>query len=320
MRAASGGPLRRPVELGSELIVGADRRCRQVPGARVREGVVGKRPVSAPAFPRARAAVDDAAQEGVGQREAARVRVEEAGRLAALERLVSDAEIATGGDHRLQGPIPGCRGDKQQRGGLGARARHAAPQGLAQRAPGGARPDRSAPRRAAALRTRATAAREAPAGCRARARAWTRRPPARGRPPRGPRARLPEGGREGRSRPRRPGQARSLAGPGRDQECGTDVVEAARGVTEALGRGSIEPVGVVNQDQERAAARGRANQAEEPGEHREPLVDHALAGRQRQRGRDRRGLRLGQVAEPVEHRRAELAEGREREPRLRLDA
>ena len=228
-----------------------------------------------------------------------------------------------GGDHRLERPIPDAAATSSSAAASGPALADAAPAGPRPARRPGPAPDRSAPRRAAARRRAATAARAAPAGCRAPARAWPRRP-------RGARSASasdlervrPGRGREGDSRPRRP-PIRSvlLAGPGRDQQRGADVVEAARGVAEALGRGSVEPVRVVDQDQERRGPRAaRADQAEEPGEHRQPLVDHALAGRQRQRGRDRRGLRLGQVAEPVEHRRAELAEGREREPRLRLDA
>ncbi len=118
----------------------------------------------------------------------------------------------------------------------------------------------------------------------------------------------------------RPGAERlhGTLGPGGDQERRAAPVEPPRRVGQALRRRPVEPVRVIDHDQQRPVASVRADQAHEAGEHRQALVDGLLDRRQRERRRDRRRLRLRQLRESVEHRRRQLAERCERQVGLRL--
>ena len=114
-------------------------------------------------------------------------------------------------------------------------------------------------------------------------------------------------------------QPRLALGPRGDQHGRARALEPAAGVGEALGGRAVEPVRVVDDDQQRALAGGGPDHAEEAGEGGQTLVDDLLGHGQRERRRDRRRLWRRQLVQPGEQRGRELAERRERQLRLRLD-
>jgi hypothetical protein len=106
----------------------------------------------------------------------------------------------------------------------------------------------------------------------------------------------------------------------RDGEDERDAVgvEAAGGEEERLGRGEVEPLGVVDDDERRRLLGNRREQAERGGADREAVA----GGRRpdRERACERAPLRLRQVVEAVEHRPEELREPGEGKLGLGLDA
>ena len=319
--AAPGGALRRRVEAGGDLVVGSGGGRGEVPGPRVGRGVVGQRSVGAPAIGGRRGPVDDPAQQRVREAEAAAVRLQQTRRLARLERSLVDPELARRGDHRLERPVERRRGDQQQRRRLGARGLDPAPEGLAERPAGHRRRvDRGRPSALVLAQHRGQLEQRERVAERELEHALGRR--------RGERGPVEQRKRVGALEPAEVEPGERLGGerlplgrlPGGDQQRRAGVLEAAPGVGEALGRGAVEPVRVVDHDQQRPRGGGRADQPEEAGEGRQPLVDDALAYTQRERRRDRRRLRLREPGEPGEQRARQLAERGERQLGLGLDS
>ena len=87
---------------------------------------------------------------------------------------------------------------------------------------------------------------------------------------------------------------------------------------EDLRRGGIEPLRVIDEAQQRPL-RGDLGQQAERGQRDQEAVRRG-AGRRPERDAQGVLLRLRQRAEPVEHRRAQLMQPRERQLHLRLDA
>ena len=90
-----------------------------------------------------------------------------------------------------------------------------------------------------------------------------------------------------------------------------------RDEAEHLRRGGVEPLGVVDEAQQRPL-RGHLGQQAERGQRDEEAVGRG-AGRQAERDAQGGLLGLGKRVEPAEHRRAELMQPRERQLHLGLD-
>ena len=94
--------------------------------------------------------------------------------------------------------------------------------------------------------------------------------------------------------------------------------QPARDEPEDLARGVVEPLDVVDEAQQRSL-RGDLGQQVQRGQSDQEAVG-GRAGRQSQRHAERGLLGLRQRSQPVEHRRAELVQPRERQLHLGLDA
>jgi hypothetical protein len=93
--------------------------------------------------------------------------------------------------------------------------------------------------------------------------------------------------------------------------------QPSRDEAEDLTRGGIEPLGVIDETQQRPL-RGDLGQQAERGEGDQEAVGGST-GSQAQRDTEGGLLRLGKRAEPAEHRSAELMQSRERQLHLGLD-
>ncbi len=87
---------------------------------------------------------------------------------------------------------------------------------------------------------------------------------------------------------------------------------------ERLRRGPVEPLGVVHHHQQRPLVGGVGQQAESPERDQEAVVN--AVGRQPERAAQRGGLRGGEVVDAIEARREHLVEAGEGQLRLRLHA
>ena len=94
--------------------------------------------------------------------------------------------------------------------------------------------------------------------------------------------------------------------------------QAAPDESEDLGRGLVEPLRVVHDAQDRPLLGGLGHEAERRESDHEPVG--AISGGEPERDAERATLRLGQQAEPAEHRRTQLVQPGEGEFHLRLDA
>jgi hypothetical protein len=94
--------------------------------------------------------------------------------------------------------------------------------------------------------------------------------------------------------------------------------QAAPDESEYLGRGLVEPLGVVYDAQHGLLLGGLRHEAERGEGDHEPVG--AIPGGQPERDAEPATLRLGQRPEPAEHRRAQLVQPGEGELHLRLDA
>ena len=117
----------------------------------------------------------------------------------------------------------------------------------------------------------------------------------------------------------RPPSSRSSVGSRTANTIATDSASSRRATKpRTWRRGGIEPLGVIDEAQQRPL-RGDLGQQAERGQGDQEAVGSS-AGRQAQRDAQSGLLGLGKRAEPVEHRRAELMQPRERQLHLGLDA
>jgi hypothetical protein len=93
----------------------------------------------------------------------------------------------------------------------------------------------------------------------------------------------------------------------------------AGGEEQCVGRGLVEPMDVVDNDEQGSAFGGERKQAERRGADREAVAARFVRAKG-ERGPQRVRLRLRQLLKTVNQRPAELEETGEREFRLRLDA
>ena len=94
--------------------------------------------------------------------------------------------------------------------------------------------------------------------------------------------------------------------------------QPARHERQRLRRRAVQPLGVVDQADQRLLAPDLGQQPEQRQADQEAIRRRARA--QAERGAQRVALRAGQGVEPVEHRRAQLLQRGERQPGLRLHA
>ena len=94
--------------------------------------------------------------------------------------------------------------------------------------------------------------------------------------------------------------------------------QPARHERQRLRRGAVEPLGVVDQADQRLLAPDLGQQPEQRQADQEAIRRRARA--QAERGAQRVALGVGQRVEPVEHRRAQLLQRGERQPGLGLHA
>ena len=126
-------------------------------------------------------------------------------------------------------------------------------------------------------------------------------------------------GRQARDLDRRdPGRGeRHRAVAGGEQDRHGVGLEPAGGEQEGVGRAPIEPLGVVDHDQQRRLGAQLGEEAQRAGADQEPAGRRALG--QAERRAQRRGLGAGQAVEAVEERVQQQVEGPEGQLGLRLD-
>ena len=103
----------------------------------------------------------------------------------------------------------------------------------------------------------------------------------------------------------------------RDQDAHGLAAQPPRGEAERLQRRAVDPLRVVDRDEQRRVGRGGGQQAEDGGERGE-AVDRLVA--HRQRAAQRGGLRRRQVLDQRQHRMQQLVQARERQLGLVLGA
>ena len=316
-----GGALGRPLELDGDLLVGPDRGGGEMPGARIGRRVRGERPVRAPALGGRRAAVDDAAKQrdgragsrrpSVSSRPAASHRSSAASSIPRSRQAAitgtsarSDDAAATSSSAPASGPAAATRRSSASPsappgaggGSIGARPRRCSSESIdgSSSSASGLPSERSSS--VSATGAASSAARAAP-------------------------------GRRVASRPVEPELLGGAAANGSASSGRAATSSAARRRRGAgpRSRGTRRRGGRANGRRRRgsaaAVASGRADQPEEAGEHRQALVDRsARPGASASAEEIAAACGSGSSASADEHRRGQLAEGRERQLGLRLDA